>query len=124
MENRWPDEILKERIYKRILVRIKKGMIKEVKNLHDNGLSWKRMYDLGLEYRFISEYLQGKYKTLTPSLASDREMMIEKLNIDTWHYAKRQKTWFKRDKETMWIDPREIHETALVLQQIIEFLKP
>ncbi len=119
-----PDEVLKERIYKRILVRIKKGMIKEVKNLHDNGLSWKRMYDLGLEYRFISEYLQGKYKTLTPSLASDREMMIEKLNIDTWHYAKRQKTWFKRDKETMWIDPREIHESALVLKKIKEFLKP
>lgn len=109
-----PDELLKERIYKRILLRIKKGMIKEVENLHEEGLSWKRMNDLGLEYRCISEFLQNK---LT------KGEMIEKLNQETWAYAKRQKTWFKRDKNTIWINTNEIHEQAKALYRIKEFLK-
>lgn len=108
-----PDELLKERIYKRILVRIKKGMIKEVENLHEGGLSWKRMNDLGLEYRYISEFLQNKL---------NNEKMIEKLNQETWAYAKRQQTWFKRDKDTIWINPNEIHEQAKALHKIKEFL--
>lgn len=109
-----PDELLKERIYRRILVRIKKGMIKEVENLHEGGLSWKRMDELGLEYRYISEFLQNK---LT------KPEMIEKLNKETWAYTKRQKTWFKRDKNTIWINPNEIHEQAKALYKIKEFLK-
>ncbi len=108
-----PDELLKERIYKRILIRVKKGMIKEVENLHKEGLSWKRMGELGLEYRYISEFLQNKFS---------KEEMIEKLNQETWAYAKRQKTWFKRDKDTIWINPNEIHEQAKALHKIKEFL--
>ena len=84
-----PDEVLKERIYNRLLARIKKGMIKEVKDLHAKGLSWKRMNELGLEYRYVSSFLQNKIT---------KEEMIENLNTEIWHYAKRQKTWFKRDK--------------------------
>ncbi|MCC6323405.1 tRNA (adenosine(37)-N6)-dimethylallyltransferase MiaA [Candidatus Nomurabacteria bacterium] len=109
-----PDELLKERIYKRILLRIKKGMIKEVENLYKKGLSWKRMEELGLEYRYISQYLQGK---LT------KETMIDKLNIETWHYAKRQKTWFKRDKETIWLNPLNKNEIKSVEKKIKDFLK-
>ena len=92
-----PDEILKERIRTRLLARIKKGMIREIKKLHDGGVSWKRMEALGLEYRYGALYLQGK---LT------KDEMIDKLNTEIWHFAKRQKTWFKRDKDTIWIDPR------------------
>lgn len=57
-------------------------MIKEVENLHNSGVSWKRMNDFGLEYRYVSMYLQGKLK---------KEEMIEKLNTEIWHFAKRQK---------------------------------
>lgn len=113
-----PDEILKERIYKRILVRIKKGMLKEIKNLHNpptgGGLSWKRMEELGLEYRYISQYLQNK---LT------KDEAINTLKRETWAYAKRQKTWFKRDKNTIWINPTALHEQAKAFQKIKEFLK-
>lgn len=119
-----PDELLKERIYKRILVRIKKGMVKEVENLHEEGLSWKRMGELGLEYRYISEFLQNEFKKESQtSLKLRRTKMIEKLNQETWAYAKRQKTWFKRDKNTIWINPNEIHEQAKALHKIKEFLK-
>ncbi len=100
-----PDEILKEKIRTRLLSRIKKGMLREIKNLHDRGLSWKRMNELGLEYRYGALYLQGK---LT------KEEMIEKLNTEIWHYAKRQKTWFKRDIETVWIDPRKSNKKILI----------
>jgi tRNA dimethylallyltransferase len=93
-----PDEILKEKIKTRLLARIKAGMLKEIKNLHDNGLSWKRMHDLGLEYRYGALYLQNKIT---------KAEMTEKLTTEIWHYAKRQKTWFKKDAEIKWRDARK-----------------
>jgi len=109
-----PSEILKKRISVRIINRIKKGMIKEVQNLHNNGLSWKKMESFGLEYKYISLYLQNK---LTKS------EMIDKINTETWHYAKRQKTWFKRDQNTIWINPFKKTEKAKALKEIKSFLK-
>lgn len=82
-----PKEELQKRINIRLLKRIKQGMIKEVENLHKNGLPWKRMEALGLEYRFISRYLRG--------LISKKEM-IKLLQTEIWHYAKRQLLWFKK----------------------------
>ncbi len=125
-----PDEVLKERIYKRIIKRIKRparnalstayvggGMIDEVRALHTppagGGLSWARMGDLGLEYRYISQYLQG-HMTKTE--------MIDKLNKETWQYAKRQKTWFKRDRNTIWINPLNKIETKNTFTKVKEFL--
>jgi len=109
-----PDEILKERIKARLLSRIKKGMIKEIENLHKNGVSWKRLYSLGLEYRYVSLYLQGKLNKVE---------MIEKLYTEIWHFAKRQKTWFKKDKNTIWINPLKNNEKKKVLKEIKKFLK-
>lgn len=110
-----PDKVLKERIKTRLLARIKKGMIKEIKDLHDKEkISWKRLEAFGLEYRYVSLHLQNKLS---------KEKMIEKLNTEIWHFAKRQKTWFKRDKATIWINPLEIHEKAFALKQVKDFLK-
>ena len=108
-----PDEVLKERIYKRIIKRIKLGMIDEVQDLHDKGLSWARMGDLGLEYRYISQYLQGHMT---------KSEMINKLNKETWQYAKRQKTWFKRDRNTIWINPLNKTEIKNTFTKVKEFL--
>ena len=89
----------REKLYKRIDARLKKrfqqGMIAEVRRLHEQGVSWKRMYDLGLEYRFISLFLQKK---LT------RVEMEQQLATAIKHYAKRQMTWFNRDKRIHWIN--------------------
>jgi len=109
-----PPEILKQRIKARLLSRIKKGMIKEVENLHKTGISWKRMNDLGLEYRYVSQYLQGNI---------DKKEMLEKLNTEIWHFAKRQKTWFKRDQNIIWINPTKNKDRDLVFKEIKEFLK-
>jgi tRNA dimethylallyltransferase len=88
-----PEVKLREKINKRLLVRIKSGMIAEVKTLRREGLSFRRMRELGLEYRYLALYLQNKI--------TEKEM-TEKLNTEIYRYAKRQITWFKRDKETKW----------------------
>mgnify|MGYP001581405738 CR=1 FL=1 len=88
-----PEE-LKKLIKLRLLKRLKQGMIEEVKNLKQ-GLSWKRLDDLGLEYRYVSRYLR--------KLISKQEM-IESILKESWQYAKRQMTWFKRDRNIIWID--------------------
>ncbi|HLP86572.1 MAG TPA: tRNA (adenosine(37)-N6)-dimethylallyltransferase MiaA [Candidatus Paceibacterota bacterium] len=108
-----PPEILKERILLRLFARMKKGMVYEVEKLHRKGLSWKRMYSLGLEYKYVALYLQKKIT---------KEEMLKKLNAEIWHFAKRQNTWFKRDKSIIWIDPREKNDKLKALKEIKEFL--
>jgi len=85
---------LKELIQSRLLKRLKIGMVKEVINLKKSGLSWKRLEDFGLEYRYVAYYLQNK-------LSYDE--MIKKLQKEIEHYAKRQMTWFSRNKKINWI---------------------
>ena len=85
---------LKKRIHKRVIERLKKGMLNEARSLHKNGLTYKWMNELGFEYRSMSHHLQGKIT---------KEEMISQLEKATWQYAKRQKTWFKRDTRIRWI---------------------
>jgi tRNA dimethylallyltransferase len=89
----WPREVLNERIRKRMEERFDKGIVDEVQVLHEEGLSWSRMERFGLEYRYISRYLRGKLTF---------EEMKEQLYIAIRQYAKRQMTWFKRDKRIIW----------------------
>jgi tRNA dimethylallyltransferase len=81
------DEALKKRIHDRLLKRMRLGMIKEVENLHKEGVSWKRLESLGLEYRYLALFLQDKIS---------KQEMLTQLEYAIWHYAKRQRTWFKK----------------------------
>lgn len=104
-------EILRERINLRLQKRLKMGMIKEVENLHKNGLSWKRLEELGLEYRYIALYLQKK---LT------KEQMVTELQNKIHQYAKRQITWFKRDKNIVWIERPEVTKVEKFTKEFLE----
>ncbi len=104
------NEGLSDKIHMRLLKRIKKGMIAEVKKLHSSGVSWQRLYDMGLEYRFVTEYLQDKMT---------KDAMIQKLEVAIRQYAKRQYTWFKRDKRIKWFDPKE---TEKIEQEVEKWL--
>ena len=88
-----PDEILKKNIKKRIKKMIKNGLVAETKKLRKLGLSWKRIYELGFEYKYPALFLRGKIS---------KEEMLEKIILENWQYAKRQMTWFKRDKRIKW----------------------
>lgn len=90
-----PPEILKARIHTRLLKRMRMGMFAEVQALHEKGLSFKRMEELGLEYRYLSRFLRG---TLT------KDEMLTQLESEIIHYAKRQYTWFKRNKSIHWVE--------------------
>jgi tRNA dimethylallyltransferase len=92
---------LRDRIHKRLIKRLKIGMLTEAKHLHEprtnsnpnGGLSWKRMNELGLEYRYEAEFIQGR---LT------RDLFIEVLSTKIWQYSRRQMTWFKRNGKIKW----------------------
>jgi len=98
-----PFDELRDRIRKRLLKRVRSGMIAEVRSLHEprnaadpnGGLSWKRLDELGLEYRYVARYLQGKMT---------KQEMIDKLTIEIGRYAKRQMTWWKRNNAIEWLD--------------------
>ncbi len=84
----WSREILHKKIQKRLLERLdNKDMIREVKRLHQQGISWQRLEDFGLEYKFIAQYWQDKL---------DYDEMKEKLFRAIKQFAKRQMTWLRR----------------------------
>ncbi|KKP75059.1 MAG: tRNA dimethylallyltransferase [Candidatus Campbellbacteria bacterium GW2011_GWD1_35_49] len=105
------DDILKERIAKRFEKRVKAGIVKEAEDLHKNGLSWKRMKEIGLAHKYISLHLQGKMT---------KDEMIENSIREEWQYAKRQKTWFKRDKRIEWFG---LEEKNKIFAKTKKFLK-
>ena len=105
-----PDKKLKNNIHKRLMSRIRKGMISEVKKLHAKNISWKRLESFGLEYRFIARYLQGKIK---------KKEMLDELETEIWHFAKRQMRWFKRDARIKWFNPNQVKKIEI---EITNFL--
>ena len=92
----WDRETLKARIDERLERRLKQGMIDEVKGLIDSGVSLEFLMKLGLEYRFIAQYLTGGIPR--------REDMVEQLGNAIKKFAKRQMTWFRRDSDIIWLD--------------------
>jgi tRNA dimethylallyltransferase len=108
------DETLKARIHTRLLERMKRGMLGEVESLHSTGLSYKRLYMLGLEYRFLGLFMEGK---------NSKPQMLAELEMAIWHYAKRQRTWFKKNKDTMWINPLKEADAQKAIDLCKDFLK-
>ena len=92
----WDRETLKKRIDERLERRLAAGMIEEVQGLIDRGVSLEFLMKLGLEYRFITQYLTGEIPR--------REDMIEQLGNAIKKFAKRQMTWFRRDGDIVWLD--------------------
>ena len=92
----WPREVLSRRIDERLKRRLEQGMIEEVQRLMDGGATTEFLLGLGLEYRFITQYLIGEIP--------DRQAMLDKLAIAIKQFAKRQMTWFRRNPEIVWLD--------------------
>ena len=86
--------ILYERINKRVDIMINQGLIEEVQNLLSKYKEFPTAMQ-GLGYKEVVQFLEGQ---LT------KEEMIEKIKQETRRYAKRQLTWFRKNKETIWLD--------------------
>lgn len=100
-------EIVRQRIKNRLEKRLQEGMIEEVAQLIEDGIEPDRLIKLGLEYKFITEYLIGKYS---------KEEMTEKLYYAICAFAKRQMTWFRKMEregvKIFWLESPDI-KTAL-----------
>lgn len=90
-----PDLALRERIRARLLRRLKGPMIAEIKRLHRQGVSYRRLESFGLEYKNGALFLQKKIA---------KEKMIENILTESFQYAKRQRTWFKRNAKIKWFN--------------------
>lgn len=92
----WPRSELYSRIDKWVDERLKMGLIEEVKKLHNAGLSYDRLEQFGLEYRYISKYLKNP---------TDDNLKLEICNLKfkIHAFARRQYTWFRRNKEIHWL---------------------
>ena len=91
----WPREVLKARIDERLERRLRQGMVEEVKGLMDAGVSTEFLTKLGLEYRYLTEYLQGQWTY---------DQMVDELSRAIKRFAKRQMTWFRREENLHWLD--------------------
>ncbi|MES2014824.1 MAG: tRNA (adenosine(37)-N6)-dimethylallyltransferase MiaA [Patescibacteria group bacterium] len=100
-----PQEELKTRIHTRLLGRVEEGMLEEAKSLHAKGLSFERMEELGLEYRYMARHLNGDMT---------QGEMLESLEKEIVQYAKRQITWLKRNKDIHWFRPEQKEEILLM----------
>ena len=90
----WDREILYDRINKRVDIMIEQGLIEEVKEILKKYDEFPTAMQ-GLGYKDVVQYLKGEYT---------KEEMIEKLKMETRRYAKRQLTWFRKNKQTIWLD--------------------
>ena len=96
---------LEKRIKQRLDKRLQSGMIREVENLHEQGISWKRLDEFGLEYRWISRYLKDHRPSTVDYRHFVKSKFYEILLRNIIKYSKRQMTWFKRNPEIRWINP-------------------
>ncbi|MGK2848774.1 MAG: tRNA (adenosine(37)-N6)-dimethylallyltransferase MiaA [Minisyncoccota bacterium] len=101
-----PQPILADRIAKRLTKRLDDGMLAEVAQLQTIGVTWERLEELGLEYRFGAQYLQQKIS---------RDTLETELLRAIKHYAKRQITWIKR-WEKMGVNIHWITDTNQALE--------
>lgn len=88
----------REALYRRIELRVdrmvREGLIEEVKALRDRGLCAGDISMQGIGYRQVFDYLDG---------AATLEEAVERIKLETRHFAKRQLTWFKREPDAKWI---------------------
>ncbi|MCR5063006.1 MAG: tRNA (adenosine(37)-N6)-dimethylallyltransferase MiaA [Treponema sp.] len=110
-----PRPILWDNIAIRLKERLEHGMLDEVLNIHNSGISWERLEKLGLEYRYCSFYLQKKISKLD---------LYEKLFIAIRQFAKRQETWFrmmeKKGVKILWLEPLTKKERIEQAIKIVE----
>lgn len=107
---------VRERLYERIDARVdamlQEGLVEEVSGLAKKGYTKDMVSMQGLGYKEILSYLDGSY-TL------DEAVYI--LKRDTRHFAKRQLTWFKREKDVIWVNKQDFHyEENEILNYILE----
>lgn len=107
--------MLYDRINLRVDRMLEKGLIEEVERLRDMGYTRNMVSMQGLGYKEILDMLDGMYSL---------EEAVEIIKRDTRHFAKRQLTWFRREKDVIWMDKREYdRDEKKILSGMLEILQ-
>lgn len=108
----------RDKLYQRIDLRVDKmleaGLLEEVRHLKDMGLTKDMVSMQGIGYKELLAYLEGEYSL---------EEAIYIIKRDSRRYAKRQLTWFRREKDVIWLDRTKLGEDNAILDYIIDLLK-
>lgn len=108
-------EHLYQNIDRRVDLMVEKGLVQEVKALKDMGCTKDMVSMQGLGYKEILDYLDGH---------STMEEAIDKIKLETRHFAKRQLTWFRREKNVFWVDKSEFeYKEDVILGHILKELE-
>ncbi|MAV58750.1 MAG: tRNA (adenosine(37)-N6)-dimethylallyltransferase MiaA [Candidatus Marinimicrobia bacterium] len=106
--------LIRKKIKKRLLKRLNEGLVEEVKNLLNNGISNDRLEKIGLEYKFVSQYLNNIYS---------KDEFILKLTTRIQQFAKRQLSWFRRMERRKlkinWVDNADFNTSCKIIEDKI-----
>lgn len=108
-------ECLYERIDQRVDQMIRNGLVQEVQTLKERGCTKQMVSMQGLGYKEIFSYLEGDCSL---------EEAVYIIKRDTRHFAKRQLTWFKRERDVIWVQKDELnYDDEKLLQSLLESIK-
>lgn len=108
-------ECLYERIDQRVDQMIRNGLVQEVQTLKERGCTKQMVSMQGLGYKEIFSYLEGDCSL---------EEAVYIIKRDTRHFAKRQLTWFKRERDVIWVQKYELnYDDEKLLQSLLESIK-
>ncbi len=99
--------VLEKKIRARLIARLKTGMVAEARRLKREGVSYKRMRELGLEYRSLADLLEKKIT---------KEQFVETLYSEIRRYARKQTGYWNRNRDIEWFDPKDVTRIATRVQ--------
>ena len=105
---------LYSRIDARVDLQVERGLVEEVKTLHERGFGYDLRSMSGIGYRQIGDYLQGK---------ATMEAAIQRIKWDTHNFARHQANWFQRSAETIWLDATDTDTFPRATELVREFLE-
>ncbi|MCD7716548.1 MAG: tRNA (adenosine(37)-N6)-dimethylallyltransferase MiaA [Lachnospiraceae bacterium] len=106
---------LYDRIDRRVDKMMEAGLLDEVRRLRDEGCTRDMVSMQGLGYKEMLDYLDGKYPL---------DEAVRVLKRDTRHFAKRQLTWFRRERDVIWLDKSDFdHDEERILEQMQALLR-
>lgn len=107
-------EKLYARINERVEQMLREGLVEEVRGLRERGFDRRMVSMQGLGYKEILEYLEG---------GCGLEEAVYRIKRDTRHFAKRQLTWFRRERDVLWVDKQEFgYDNGRILAYMQEIL--
>lgn len=109
---KFPRDVIKTRITERLKKRLNEGMIEEVQQLINSGVSYEKLVFFGLEYKYVAMYLKSELSF---------NDMFQKLNSSIHNFAKRQMTWYRKMEregvQIFWIEGNDFNAAKIIIEQ-------